>query len=68
MQPMPFGQRQHDLLEFLFAGRTEVNSHAETVYQGKFFLDCIIGVQVVIPVRFVAEFLTYQMTARLEVA
>ena len=63
MQPISIGQSEYDLLELFLAGRTKVNGHAKTIYQRKLFLYSIIGMQIVIPVGFIAEFLTNQMTA-----
>ena len=39
-------QSLHDILEFLFVGSTEINGHAETVYQRQLLLYGIAGVNI----------------------
>ena len=52
----------YDILEFLFIGSTEVNRHAETIYQRQLLLYGITGVHILTGLFLVAVILTDEMT------
>ena len=59
----PLSQRLHDLLKLRLVRRAEINGHAEAVYQGQLFLNGIVGMQILVPLLFIAEILPDQMSS-----
>ena len=53
----------YDILEFLFIGSAEVNSHAETIYQRQLLLYGITGVHILADLFLVTVIFADEMTA-----
>ena len=57
----PRGKRLYDLPELRLVRRAEIDRNAEAVNQGKLLLHRIVGVKLVVPLLFVAEFFPDQV-------